>query len=121
MNKYLLAIAGASLLSFSAFSSAADEIKHSDMEKYTKIGEVSAEVRDGTMDDIVKKLEKKAEEKMLMLIVSPLLALKAWEILPAAPLRFIRKSKLFYQPAAYRGRFPLSKLGVSAILIPKSF
>ena len=63
MNKYLLAIAGASLLSFSAFSSAADEIKHSDMEKYTKIGDVSAEVRDGTMDDIVKKLEKKAEEK----------------------------------------------------------
>ena len=63
MNKYLLAIAGASLLSFSAFSNAADEIKHSDMEKYTKIGDVSAEVRYGTMDDIVKKLEKKAEEK----------------------------------------------------------
>ena len=41
MNKYLLAIAGASLLSFSAFSNAADEIKHSDMEKYTKIGDVS--------------------------------------------------------------------------------
>ena len=48
---------------FRSFSNAADEIKHSDMEKYTKIGDVSAEVRDGTMDDIVKKLEKKAEEK----------------------------------------------------------
>lgn len=37
MNKYLLAIAGASLLSFSAFSNAADEIKHSDMENTPKL------------------------------------------------------------------------------------
>lgn len=98
MNKYLLAIAGASLLSFSAFSNAADEIKHSDMEKYTKIGDVSAEVRDGTMDDIVKSWRKKPKRKTLTLTASLQSEQRAWAILPAAPPKFTRRSKLFAPP-----------------------
>ncbi|NLS56210.1 DUF1471 domain-containing protein [Hafnia alvei] len=63
MNKYLLVAVSSTLLSFSALSHAATEITRSDADNYTKIGVVSVDVHDGTLDAVVKMINKEADEK----------------------------------------------------------
>ncbi|ELD4017373.1 DUF1471 domain-containing protein [Salmonella enterica] len=60
MKRIIAVIALVYAVSHSAF--AATELRHSDMSRNHKIGNVSAEVIDGTIDDVMQKLSKKTDK-----------------------------------------------------------